>query len=147
MDRDSRLTGEASVKSLEGTSTYLLELEGHNILALRLPGKVAKEISGQDLAASGGILSRVKAKLGLSGETDRWRWFTVASADNPLLEQTDKFVALVTEELTKATGITITKSDLAISASVPISAVIEKDERIYTHAETHEMQPTKTDNS
>jgi hypothetical protein len=141
MDRESRSLGEVSVKSLEGTSTFLLKLQGHNILALRLPGEVAKEISSQDLPTSG-ILSRFKAKLGLGG-VDQWRWFTVTSVDNPLLEQTDKFAALVTNELTKATGITITKSDLAISATVPISAVNAKDERGSDDGETHQMRVGK----
>jgi len=136
MEREFQSKGEASVKSLEGTSTYLMELEGHNILALRLPGKVAKEISSQELATSG-VLSKFKAILRL-GRSDEWRWFTVTSVDNPLLEQMDRFVALVTQELTKATGITVTKSDLAISASVPIDGSTEKDERTPDNNELHE---------
>ena len=140
MDRDSQSRNEASVKSLEGASTYLMELEGHNILALRLPGKVAKEISSQDLATSG-ILSKFKARLGL-GAVDQWRWFTVTSVDNPLLERTDRFAALVTGELTKATGITITKSDLAIAATVPINGINGKDERRSDDGETQQVQST-----
>jgi len=46
---------------------------------------------------------------------------TVTSVDNLLPVESDKFGALVAQELTIATGTRITKTDLAISASVPIS--------------------------
>ena len=109
---------DIAIKSLEGNSTYLLAMSGHSVLALRLPGKTTREISGQELAAQG-FVSRLKAKLGLIN--DEWRWLTVTSVDNPLLEDTNRFAELIADELTKATGITITKSDLALSASVPIN--------------------------
>jgi hypothetical protein len=57
------------------------------------------------------------------------------------LEQTDRFAALVADELTKATGIAITKSDLAISASVPINGLGEKDRSAY-QTELNQDQPT-----
>ena len=78
---------------------------------------MAKEISGQETTARG-ILSKLKSALGFGEETDRW--LTLASVDNPLLEQTDRLAILVMEKLTRATGVAITESDLAISVVHPV---------------------------
>lgn len=110
---------EASFSPLESNGGFLLDLEGHKVVALRLPSKVAKEISGQEMETSGGILSKLKAKLGLTPETGRW--LTVTSVYNPMLEEPDRFEALVAQGLTNATGAIVTKSNVAISASVPIN--------------------------
>lgn len=71
-------------------------------------------------------LSKLKAKLGLIPEAERW--FVISSVDNPLLREIAKFGPLVAEQITKASGTTVTEADLAISASVPVSGVGEKDE-------------------
>ena len=70
------------------------------MIALKLASKVAEHISGQE-NDSGGIISMLKAKLGLTSETERW--FVVTSLNNPLLEEM-RFGALVADRLTKATG-------------------------------------------
>ncbi len=114
----------ASVKPLQ--NTFLFDLEGHSILAAKVASKVAKEISGQDMKSSGGIISKLKAKLGLTKETERW--FVVTSVDNPLLAEPDKFGLQVAERLTKATGTAVSKTDLSISASAPVAGIKEKDE-------------------
>jgi len=111
----------ASVKPLQ--NTFLFDLEGHFVVALKLASKIAKQISGEDMKTSGGIVSSLKAKLGLTPRTERW--FVVTSVDNPLLEEV-RFGALVADRLTKATGNTVAESDLAISASVPVTGVREK---------------------
>lgn len=114
----------APVKPLQ--NTFLFDLEGHSVVAAKVASKVAKQISGQDMTSSRGIISKLKAKLGLTKETERW--FVVTSVDNPLLEETDKFGLLVAERLTKATGATVSESDLTMSASVRVSGNREKDE-------------------
>lgn len=114
----------ASAKTLQ--NTFLFDLEGHPVVTLKLASKIAKQISGQDLKTSGSIISKLKVKLGLTSETERW--FVVTSVDNPLLEEVGKFGPKVAERLTKATGTAITESELAISASVPVTGVREKDE-------------------
>jgi hypothetical protein len=110
---------ERSFKPIESNAGFLLDLEGRKVITLRVPSKVAEEISGEEPQTSGGILSRLKAKLGFGRETEHW--LTITSVDNPLLEDNDKFGAVVAQELTTATGTTITKSNLAISVSVPIT--------------------------
>lgn len=92
------------------------------MIALKLASKVAKQISEQE-NGSGGIISKLKTKLGLTSETERW--FVVTSLNNPLLEEI-WFGALVADRLTKATGTSITESELTISAA---AGVREKDDR------------------
>jgi hypothetical protein len=104
-------------KAIQSNAGFLLDLEGHKIIALKLPSKIAKEISGQGRSI-GSILERVKSKLGLTSETERW--LTVTSVNNPLLEQYEKFGTLVAQELSTATGTKIATTDLAISAGMPI---------------------------
>lgn len=128
---------EASFKPLDGNASFLLNLEGHKVVALRLPTKVAMELSGQELLGSVGILSKLKAKLGLGSAAVTEHWWTVTNVDNPMLDEHDKFEALVAQELTSATGTTINKSDLAISASVPINEdeqpnVVRREESLPT---------------
>jgi len=112
-----------SVKPLQ--NTFLFDLDGHSVVAAKVAGKVAKQISGQDMKSSGGMIAKLKAKLGLTKEPERW--FVVSSVDNPLLEEI-WFGAVMAERLSKATGTTVSESDLAISASVPVSEIREKDE-------------------
>ena len=117
---DNFSASEVSIKPLQ--NTFLIDLEGHSVIALKLASKVAKQISGQE-NSSGGIISKLKTKLGLTSETERW--FVVTSLNNPLLEEI-WFGALVADRLTKATGTSITESELTIS---PAAGVREKDDR------------------
>jgi hypothetical protein len=119
---------EAKFKPLQSNAGFLLDLEGHKIIALKLPSKVAKEISGQERQTSGGVLARLRAKLGFEPETEPW--LTVTSVDNPLLEDCEKFGALVAPELTTATGTSIAMTDLAISASMPITEMEQPPENV-----------------
>lgn len=123
-----------SVKSLQ--NNFLFDLEGHFVVAIRLTSKVAKQISGQEMKTPGGIISKLKARVGLTPRADRW--LIVTSVDNPLLEEI-WFGAVVADRLTKATGTTVTESELAISASVPVSGVREKDERFDSVGEDQEQ--------
>jgi len=50
-------------------SAFLFDLEGHSVVAAKVANRVAKQISGQDMETAG-IISRLKAKLGLTKE--RW---------------------------------------------------------------------------
>lgn len=126
---------ETSFKPLDSSASFLLNLEGHRVLALRLPSKVAMELSGQELLESMGILSKLKAKLGRGSVAETAQWWTVTNVDNPLLDERDKFEALVAQELTNATGAAVNKSDLAISASVPIDGD-EQSPEVVRHEES-----------
>jgi hypothetical protein len=119
---------EISFATLGNNNAFLLDLDGHKVLAVRLPRKVEKEISGQESEASGGILSKLKAKLGFETETDRW--LTVANIDNPLLDQLDTFGELVVQGLTNAIGAPVARSGVTVSASVPVNAKEESLEII-----------------
>ncbi|HUK27937.1 MAG TPA: hypothetical protein VLV31_05900 [Candidatus Acidoferrales bacterium] len=118
---------DISVKPLQTNTAYLLEFEDQEVLALRLPAKIAKQLSGQRLSVRNTV-SRLKAKLRISSETEQW--FTITNVDNPLLEQADSFETLMTKELTRVTGNKISKSDLAISVALSIAEVNEEDEDI-----------------
>lgn len=111
---------ETSFKPLDSNASFLLNLEGHKVVALRLPSKVGMELSGQELLERVGMLSKLKAKLGFGSAIETERWLTITNVDNPLLDEHDKFEALVAQELTTATGTPVNKTDLLISASVPI---------------------------
>jgi len=108
-------------------STFLFDIEGHSVVAVKVASRIAKQISGQNMKSSRGIISKLKAKLGLTEETERW--LVVTSVDNPLIEEIPKFVPLVAATLTKATDTAVTESDLAISASVPVPGIRDKDDQ------------------
>jgi len=111
----------AFAKPLESNAGFLLDIEGQKVVALRFPGSIVKQISGQEVGAPAGIVAKLKAKLGLTKDVERW--FVATGVDNPLLKQTDRFASLVVGGLTKATGTVIVKSELAIAASVPINTI------------------------
>lgn len=126
---------EPSFRPLDGNTSFLLNLDGHRVVALRLPTKVAMELSGQELLASVGFLSKLKAKLGLGSVAETEHWWTVTNVNNPLLDEHDKLKALVAQELANATGTAINKSDLAISASIPIDGD-EQSPEVVRHQES-----------
>ncbi len=110
------------VTPIQVDAGFLLKLEGQSVVSLKLPSKVAKQLSGEEMKSQG-IISRLKARLKRSSEADRWLTLTVV--DNPLLEHLDTFRALVAEGLTSA-GVRIEKHDLTIAATVPVSGVEEQ---------------------
>jgi hypothetical protein len=112
---------EASFKPLESNAGFVLDIERHKVIALKLPGELAKEIAGRDSTISQGILSKLKAKFAHNDETEQW--LTVTNIDNPLLNDYDRFGTLVVQRLRAATGIAVPMSNLAISASVPITSM------------------------
>ena len=107
------------MKPLEEGSCFLLDLEGHKVVTLRLQSKVAKEISGQDLAGPSGFFAKLKAKLKPNPESDRW--LVVTNVDKPLLDRTGDLKTLIAGKLTDATGAAVTDSGLALCASVPVN--------------------------
>jgi len=111
--------GYASPKPIESSGCFLLDLEGHKTVAVRLPANVTSEISGQDLLTSLGFFAKVKVKLRFTPEPESW--LAVTSVDNPLLEQLDRFKALLVQHIAEATGKPVTKSNLAVSASIPVN--------------------------
>jgi len=124
----------ASLKPLGNGECFLVDLDGHRTIAVRLPTDVASEISGESLLISQGIFTKVKVRLGLASEPESW--LAVTSVDNPLLEELDRFKALLVARLTDATGVAVTKSSLSISASVPVNGkdqAFEDDDKIPTH--------------
>jgi len=108
----------ASLKPLGNGECFLVDVGGHRTVAVRLPADVASEISRESILISQGLFTKVKSRLGLAPEPKGW--LAVTSVDNPLLEELDRFKALLVARLTDATGIAVTKSSLAISASVPV---------------------------
>ena len=80
---------------------------------------MVREISGQDLLAVGGVLSRLRAKLKFTPEAERW--LAVTSVDNPMLEQLDDFQASVARELGSATGGVVIGSSVEVCATVPLN--------------------------
>ena len=124
----------ASLKPLGNGECFLVDLDGHRTIAVRLPTDVASEISGESLLISQGFFTKVKVRLGLASEPESW--LAVTSVDNPLLEELDRFKALLVARLTDATGVAVTKSSLSISASVLVNGkeqVFEDDDKIPTH--------------
>ena len=109
----------ASAKQLGSDSSFLLKLRGYNVLVLRLPAEVVREISGQDLVAMGSVLSRLKARLKFSAEADRW--LAITSVDNPLLQELDTLQASVAQELSYTIGTSILESNVEVCATVPLN--------------------------
>jgi hypothetical protein len=110
----------ASLKDLGNESSFVFRLHGYNVIALRLPTDVVREISGQDLVAAGSVLSRLKTKLKIAPQAERW--LAITSVDNPMLEQLDAFQALLAEELGYATGEMVIDSSVEVCATVPLNA-------------------------
>jgi len=121
-------TDHALLKPLDAGECFLLDLEGHKTVAVRLPANVASEISGEGLLP-GGLFAKLKSGLGIAPETESW--LAVTSLDNPLLEELDSFKALLARHLTDATGRTVTKLNLTVSASVPVNG----KEQLYNMSE------------
>ena len=108
---------KTSVHPLDN-SGYLLDVNGHKVLALKLSSKVATEIAGDVSTASEGLFSKLKAKVSQASESEQW--LAVTSIENPLLEDYNNFGALIAQRLTEASGNTVGKSDLAIAGSIRI---------------------------
>lgn len=134
---------ETSFKPLDGNASFLLNLEGRKVVALRLPSRVAMELSGQELLGSVGVLSKLKAKLRLDSVAETEHWLTVTNVDDPLLDERDKLEALVAQELTTASGTAVNKSDLVISAIVPINGD-EQPPEVMRHEESPPMPTAQT---
>ena len=110
---------QASLKPLKNPVSFILKLQGYPVLVLRLPMEVVREISGHDLVAVGGVLSRLKGKLKFTPGAERW--LAVTSVDNPMLEQLDDFQASVARELGFATGDAVIGSSVEVCATVPLN--------------------------
>lgn len=102
---------------LESNAGFLLTEQGYYTVALKLPRKVVKKISGQGMERAG-ILSKLKEKLG--HVTDTEAWWIVTSVENPSLGNTGEFQKMIADSLTTATGTAVDKSNIAISASIKI---------------------------
>jgi len=99
-------------------SSFVLDVKGHKVLALRLSSKVATEISGNQPIRSEGFVSKIRAKVKRAPEAEQW--LAVTSIENPLLEDHDNLGALIAQELTQASGVPVGKSDLMIAGSIRI---------------------------
>jgi hypothetical protein len=98
-------------KPLDNDAGFLLDIEGRKVVALKLSGRIAKEVVGQ-ASLTGGMLAKL-AKLWRSVEPEHW--LIVASMQNGLLNDPETFAALVAEGLSKASGVTVPASDLVIA--------------------------------
>lgn len=115
-------------KPLDNDAGYVLEVEGYNAVALKLPGKIAKDIAGQDSSpGEDGMLGKLKTKIGRTSEADQ-EWLVVTNVGNTLLEDYDRFAALVAEGLTNASGGSVPISNLVISASIRITGMGQRME-------------------
>ena len=110
---------EAPLKPVGNSSSFILKLQDHYVLAVRLPKDAVREISGEALAPRGGIFSRFKAKMRFALQTETW--LIVTSADNPMLEQFDNFQASLAQELASATGEPVSESNVSICATVALT--------------------------
>ena len=97
---------------------FVLDIQGHKVLALKLSTKIVTEITGNEPILSDGFLSRIKAKMNHAPETEQW--LAVTSIENPLLENHDSLGTLIAQELTEACGTSVGKSDLRIAGSIRI---------------------------
>ena len=110
-------TAKPSVRPLDYVC-FVLDVMGHKVVAVKLSSKVATEIAGDASVISEGLRSKLKAKISRGSETEQW--LAVTSIENPLLEDYDKFGALVAQVLTTASGIPVEKADLAVAGSIRI---------------------------
>jgi len=99
-------------------SGFVLDVNGHKVLALKLPSKIVMEISGNQLDVPESFLTKIKAKINHAPDTEQW--FAVTSIENPLLEDHDNLGVLIAHGLTEASGVTVGKSDLMIVGSIRI---------------------------
>jgi len=93
------------------------------VVALKLPGIVAREIAGQ-ASVKAGILTRLKSKMGYDYNSQQ-EWLIVTNAQNALLKDRDRLDILVAEKLTNASGASVRPSNVVISPS----AVFSKEEQ------------------
>ena len=107
-----------------GDAGFILDVEGSKVIALKLPSRVAKEVTGQPTSAS--VLTRLLSELTEhSDETEGW--LVVTNAQNPLLRDNEKFENLVTQALTKASGNTVPLANLTISAGSVVTRIEKQD--------------------
>jgi len=111
-------------KSLGNDSGFLLDIEGRKVVALKLPGNVAKEVAGQKPMA-GGVFEEL-AKLWRRVEPEHW--LIVASMQNGVMIDSERFAALVAEGLTQASGVTVPASDLIIAGGNKVAKTEEQAE-------------------
>jgi hypothetical protein len=81
------------------------------VVALKLPGEVAKEVAGQKPVRRGALAKL--AKLLHNAEPEHW--LIVANMQNVFLNDSERFAALVAENLSKASGVAVPASDLVIA--------------------------------
>ncbi len=113
----------SEIGPLDPNSGYVLDVEGHKVLALRVPGKIAREISGQ--ASTIGMLARLKARIMRRETRINGEWLILTNVQNPLLSDYDRFETRVAQELTDVSGIPVSASNLAVSCTSPV-AKLEK---------------------
>ena len=106
-------------RPLDNDAGFILNVEGHMVVALKLPGSVAKEIAGQ-VSVKSGILSRLKSKIDHDSDGQR-DWLIVTNPQNALLKDRDRSGILVAEGLTNASGASVTPSNVVISPSAIVS--------------------------
>jgi hypothetical protein len=107
---------DATFKPLDSNTGFLLDLNGHKAVAMKLSNGVAKEITGH--STSTGVLARLKAVFGgAPGD----QWLILTNSQNPLLKDYDSFSALVAKQLTTAIGTEVPTKKLIISGSIPIT--------------------------
>lgn len=100
-------------KALDNDAGFLLDVKGRKVVALKLPGNVAREVAGQASLTSG-VLARV-AKLWRPAEAEQW--LIVANMQNGLMNDYDTFATIVAQRLTDASGVTVPVSNLIIARS------------------------------
>jgi len=99
-----------------------LDVEGRKVVALKLPGNIAREVAGQGSLTSG-MLARL-AKLWHPTEPEQW--LIVANMQNGLIKDSERFAALVAQRLTEASGVTVSISNLVMAGS---KVAVSKDEQ------------------
>jgi hypothetical protein len=100
-------------KPLGNDAGFLLDIEGRKVVALKLPGNVAREVVGQ-ASVTDGVLAKL-ARLWRRVEPKQW--LVVANMQNGSLNDPETFASLVAEGLSKASGVTVPASELVIAGS------------------------------
>ena len=116
---------------LDHNAGFLLDVEGYRVVALKMPSSVDGEITGLWSVLSSVIPTRLKSIAGHNDETSR-QWLIVTSMQNAMLKDYDRFTALVAQGLTKASGVTVTTSDLILSSNTATTRMEKKTDLLAT---------------
>jgi hypothetical protein len=111
--REKKISGIEAVELPRGG--IALSVEGTKVVAIPLPRTVAKEIAGEVAA------TEAKGGAKYASETEN-SWVIVTHADNPtLVKDYGKFVHIAADEISGATGSSVSPSTVTVSTILKTS--------------------------